>query len=77
MSTYEAAFICTSGKEDAVVFFTSTDILLDNQASRSIFCNSQLLTSIKDSTPFYIGGIDSSWKGMLVKHRGCFDNYGM
>ena len=30
MSTYDAAFICTSGKEDAVVFFTSTDILLDN-----------------------------------------------
>ena len=29
MSTYDAAFICTSGKEDAVVFFTSTDILLD------------------------------------------------
>ena len=72
MSTYDAAFICTSGKEDAVVFFTSTEILLDNQASRSIFCNSQLLMRIKDSTTLYIGGIDSSLKGMLVEHQGRF-----
>ena len=73
---YDAAFICINGQEKAIVLFTSTDVLIDNQASRSIFCNADLLTEITDSTPFYIGGIDASSKGMLVNKRGCFEGYG-
>ena len=41
---YDAAFICVNVKEKTVVLFTNTDDLIDNQASRSIFCNSDLLT---------------------------------
>lgn len=75
-TAYDAAFICTNGREESIVLFTNTDVLIDNQASRSIFCNEDLLTSITDAKPFYIGGIDGTQKGMLVKKQGCFDSYG-
>ena len=77
MSTYDAAFICTTGEEDAVILFTNDDVLLDNQASRSLFKNCKLLTTIEQAaSPFYIGGIDSSSRGLLVKQQGCFHEYG-
>ena len=73
---YDAAFICTNGEEKAIVLFTDTDVPIDNQASRSNFYNGALLTGITDSTPFHIGGIDATSKGMLVNKRGCFEGYG-
>ena len=73
---YDAALICTNGEEKATVLFTNTDVLIDNQASRSIFCNGDLLTEITDSSPFHIGGIDATSKSMLVNNRGCFEGYG-
>ena len=72
---YDAAFICVNGEEKTVVLFTNTDVLIDNQASRSIFCNGDLLTQITDAAPFYIGGFDASSRGMLVNKRGCFESY--
>ena len=76
MSTYDAAFICTTGQEAAVILVTENDILLDNQASRSLFNNSKFLTELTDASPFYIGGIDSSSRGLLVKQQGYFSVYG-
>ena len=42
------------------VLFGKTEILLDNQASRSIFNNSDLLSDIQYENPFFIGGIDGT-----------------
>ena len=73
---YDTAFVCTTEPQETLVFFTTTDVLIDNQASRSIFCNDELLTKVESATPFYIGGIDSSSKGLLVNKRGHFGDYG-
>jgi hypothetical protein len=59
---YDTAFVCTT----EVVLFTKSDIIIDNGASRSVFCNESLLTRVEQETPLYIGGIDSSSKGLLV-----------
>ena len=40
------------------VFFSSTEVLLDNQAGPSIFKNRSLLHNTTAVVPFYIGGID-------------------
>lgn len=71
---YDAAFICVNGEEKTAVLFTKTDVLIDNQASRFIFCNGDLLTQITDAAPFYIGDIDVSSRGMLVNKS--FESYG-
>jgi hypothetical protein len=67
--------VCTT-KTQEVVLFTKTDIIIDNGASKSIFCNDSLLSRVEEDTPFYIGGIDSSSKGLLITKRGQFDDYG-
>lgn len=63
---YDTAFVCTTEPQEALVFFTTTDVLIGNQASRSIFCNDELLTKVESATPFYIAGISSSSEGLLV-----------
>jgi hypothetical protein len=72
---YDTAFVCTT-KTKEVVLFTKSDIIIDNGASRSVFCNESLLTRVEQETPFYIGGIDSSSKGLLATKRGQFNDYG-
>ena len=73
---YDTAFVCTTAPQEALVFFTTSDILIDNQASQSIFCNDELQTKVESATPSYFGGIDSSSKSLLVNKRSDIEDYG-
>ena len=57
-------------------FFSPTEVLLDNQASKSIFKNSNLLSNIRHEDPFFIGGIDGTSKGLKVSESGDFGGLG-
>ena len=61
---YDACFMM---KE--TVFFGKTEVLLDNQVSRSIFNNSDLLSDIQYENPFFVGGIDGTSRGLKKIHR--------
>ena len=45
----------TTSQESTSIFFTATEVLLDNQAGRSIFKNEKLLLDVCATKPFYIG----------------------
>ena len=53
-----------------VLFFAENEILLDNQASQAIFRNAELLHSLRERTPYKMGGIDSTQKGLLIEQTG-------
>jgi nitrogen fixation protein len=60
-----------------VVLFSDTEVLLDNQAGRSVFRNPGLLTDLRKlKTPIYIGGVDGSSKGIRVDADGSFEDLG-
>ena len=65
---YDACFMM---KE--TVFFGKTEVLLDNQASRSIFNNSDLLSDIQYEN---IEGIDGTSRGLKVNESGDFGGLG-
>jgi hypothetical protein len=45
--------------------FSDTEVLLDNQAGRSVFCNARLLTDTRRlERPVCIGGVDGSSEGI-------------
>lgn len=71
---YEAAFVIDA--DNITVLFSNTEVLLDNQAGRSIFKNKALLTDVTPILPFFIGGIDGSSKGLRVTEEGTFANLG-
>ena len=50
------------------VFFGKIEVLLDNQVSRRIFKNSDLLSDIQYENPFFIGGIDGTSRGLKKIH---------
>jgi hypothetical protein len=54
--------------------FEDTEVLLDNQASTSVFHNDALLTNLHQIEPFAIGGIDSTANSMTVSHAGDLDH---
>lgn len=58
------------------VLFSATDVLLDNQAGRSIFKNGSLLRNLSAVTPFYIGGIDGGSRGFRISEEGDFEDLG-
>ena len=58
------------------VFFSATEVLLDNQAGRSIFKNRSLLRNTSAVVPFYIGGIDGGSRGLRISEEGDFENLG-
>lgn len=62
--------------DSAFVVFSDTDVLLDNQAGRSIFKNRSLLTDVTNIDPFYIGGIDGTSRGLRIKEDGDFEGLG-
>ena len=62
-----------SDEDSTFVLFSDTDVLLDNQAGRSIFKNRSLLTDVTDIDPFYIGGIDGTSRGLRIKEDGDFE----
>ena len=69
----EAAFITT----DEVALFTRSHVLLDNQASVNIFCNSALLTDIKKSqNAILFKGVQSEAKDVRVEQEGDFGDIG-
>jgi hypothetical protein len=55
---------------------TATVVLLDNQASRSVFKNRSLLHNVDPVAPFSIGGIDSGSKGLRITEEGDFKDLG-
>jgi hypothetical protein len=73
---YDACFMmASSGKrEDRVsdkIFFVDIEVLLDNQASQSVFKNATMLYGVKDIIPYYLGGIDSGASaGLKVTRAG-------
>ena len=58
------------------IFFSATEVLLDNQAGRSIFKNRSLLHYTSAVGPFYIGGIDSTSRGLRISEEGDFEDLG-
>ena len=58
------------------VLFSATEVLLDNQAGRSVFKTRSLLHNVSAVTPFYIGGIDSGSRGLRIKEEGDFEDLG-
>jgi Reverse transcriptase (RNA-dependent DNA polymerase) len=58
------------------IFFTATEVLLDNQAGRSIFKNRSLLSNVCAVRPFYIGGIDGGSRGLRIAEEGDFEDLG-
>ena len=61
----------TDDGSDAIkdaIFFSVTEVLLDNQAGRSIFKNRPLLHNTSAVGPFYIGGIDSTSRGLRISN---------
>ena len=75
---YEANYVVVPRTEDCKqescsVLFTSTEVLLDNQASQSVFSNEMLLHELEDIVPYHIGGIDGSQAGGLrIAQAGSF-----
>ena len=59
-----------------MVLFSPTEVLLDNQAGRSIFKNRSLLSNVSNVTPFYIGGIDGGSRGLRIDQEGGFEDLG-
>ena len=69
----EAAFVTT----DEVALFTRSHVLLDNQASVNVFCNAQLLTSIRKSQRrIILNGVQLEAKGVKVDLEGDFGDIG-
>jgi hypothetical protein len=58
----------------SMVLFSPTEVLLDNQAGRSIFKNRSLLSNVSNVTPFYIGGIDGASRGLRIDQEGDFED---
>ena len=50
----------------SMVLFSPTEVLLDNQADRSIFKNRSLLYNVSNDTPFLIGGIDGASRSLRI-----------
>jgi hypothetical protein len=75
-----AAFMITDATETTrdrdsnMVLFSPTEVLLDNQAGRSIFKNRSLLSNVSNVTPFYIGGIDGGSRGLRIDQEGDFED---
>jgi hypothetical protein len=61
---YDAAFVCTTEDQDAIVLFTNIEIIINNEACKSFFYDDIVFTTI--TTPFYNGGIDSSSKASIL-----------
>jgi predicted lactoylglutathione lyase len=66
----------TGDAASSSILFTATEVLLDNQAGRSIFKNKNLLSNVSAIRPFYIGGIDGESKGLCIKEDGDFKDLG-
>jgi hypothetical protein len=77
-----AAFMITDSPETTrdrdsnMVLFSPTEVLLDNQAGRSIVKNRSLLSNVSNVTPFYIGGIDGGSRGLRIDQEGDFEDLG-
>jgi hypothetical protein len=73
-----SAFIIndTGNAASSSIFFTATEVLLDNQAGRSIFKNKNLLSNVSSIRPFYIGGIDGESEGLCIEEDGDLKDLG-
>ena len=62
---------------DSLVLFLRSHVLLDNQASVSIFSNRDLLTDVKRSeNQIILNGVQSDAKGVRVNKEGHFNEFG-
>ena len=59
-----------------MVLFSPTEVLLDNQAARSIFKNRSLLSNASNVTPFYISDFDGGSRRLRIDQEGDFENLG-
>jgi hypothetical protein len=68
LSDETAAFLTAT----PVILFSDTEVLLDNQAGRSVFRNSLLDTNVSAMSRLVcIGGVDGSSKGIVVRVSLC------
>ena len=71
----EYTYITTESEE--LVLFSRSHVLLDNQASVSIFCNRDLLTDVKKSdNQIVLNGVQANVKGVRVNEEGFFKDVG-
>ena len=73
--------VWVQAEDQECVFFSPTEVILDNAASRSLFQNTELLSDIVQSdTPTVIGGVQKGATGIRIdeeggvsrpRHRGC------
>ena len=76
-ASYDNVYMINHSSVDhAFVLFTDSDVLLDNQAGRSIFKNADLLSDRRAIDPFYIGGIDGTSRGLCIQEDGDFQGLG-
>ena len=69
----EAAYVATEEN----VLFSSNDVLLDSQASVSVFCNGNLLSEIGESPDLItLNGVQSGVSGIRISKVGTFRELG-
>jgi len=60
-----------------IVFFSPTEVILDNSASRSLFENTELLQDfVQSETTIVIGGVQRGATGIRVDEEGVFKDLG-
>lgn len=68
---------CAQADDLKHVFFSPTEVILDNAASRSLFENTELLRDIVQSdTPTVIGGVQRGATGIRIDEEGVFRDLG-
>jgi hypothetical protein len=65
---------CCASCEAESVRFTSTEILFDHQAGRSVFKTASLLIDVEPIESFTLGGINAKYPGLLIEHSGVFED---
>ena len=71
----EFAYITSESNE--LVLFSRSHVLLDNQASVSIFCNRDLLSNVqKSQNQIVLNGVQANAKGVRVSEEGSFNDVG-
>ena len=73
---YHSSAYIISDEASSSISFTAAEVLLDNQAGRSIFKNNDLLSDVGIVKPFYIGGIDGGSRGLCIREDGDFKDLG-
>ena len=70
---YSSTFITD---EVCLTTFSKRKVYIDSQASRSVFCEKDLLKNIRAAKPYTMGGVNSKSPGLHVHEQGDFEDFG-